>query len=143
MTTNIDLTQHAAAQANAQRLREGFEAFARGDLDYLRATAADDVTWTNAGSSPMAGTYRGWDEIQGMLLELFELTGGTFKMSVQSILSNENQACAIYDATATVNGTTDTQRYFVIDTYTADGLVQSTEVVAFNQAAADALFDRP
>src|SRR5437763_12086944 len=130
MTTKVDLTQQTAAQANAQRLRDAFDAFDRGDLDQLRDTAADQATWTNAGSSPVAGTYRGWDEIQGMLVKLFELTGGTFKTSVQSILSNDHQSCAIYDATATVNGRTDTQRFFVIDTYTSDGKVQTTDVVA-------------
>ena len=141
MTTNIDLTQQTAAQVNAQRLRDAFAAFDRGDLDHLRDNSADDSSWTNAGSSPIAGTYRGWDEIQGMFLKLFEVTGGTFKTSLQSVLSNDHQACAIYDATATVNGKTDTQRYIVIDTYTADGKVKTTDVVAFNQAAADALFD--
>ena len=140
MTTNIDLSQQTAAQANAQRLRDAFAAFDRGDLDHLRDTAADDATWTNAGSSPIAGTYRGWDEIQGMLVKLFEITGGTFKTSVQSILSNDNQACAVYDATATVNGKTDTQRFIVVDTYTSDGKVKTTDVVGFDQAAADALF---
>ena len=140
MTANIDLTQQTAAQANAQRLRDAFAAFDRGDLDHLRANTADNATWTNAGSSPIAGTYRGWDEVQGMLGKLFEITGGTFKTSLQSILSNDHQSCAIYDATATVNGRTDTQRFIVIDTYTADGKVKTTDVVAFNQAAADALF---
>lgn len=140
MTTNIDLTQQSAAQANAQRLRDAFEAFDRGDLDHLRNNSADDGSWTNAGSSPIAGTYRGWDEIEGMLMRLFELTGGTFKTTLHSVLSNEHQSCAIYDATATVNGKTDTQRFFVLDTYTADGKVKTTDVVAFNQAAADALF---
>ena len=140
MTSNIDLTQQTAAQANAQRFRDSFAAFERGDLDYLRDNAADDGTWTNAGSSPMAGTYRGWDEVQGMLLKLFEITGGTFKMNVQSILSNDHQSCAIYDATATVNGKTDTQRYVIITSYTPDGKAKTTDVIAFNQAAADALF---
>jgi len=75
-----------------------------------------------------------------MLIKLFEVTGGTFKMKAQSFLSNDHQSCAIYDATATINGKTDTQRYFVVDTYAADGKVQTTDVVAFNQAAADAMF---
>ena len=140
MTANIDLTQQSPAQTNAQRLRDAFDAFDRGDLDHLRVYSAADATWTNAGSSPIAGTYRGWDEIQGMLVRLFELTGGTFKTSVQSILSNDHQSCAIYDATATVNGKTDTQRFIVIDTYAPDGKVKTTDVVAFNQAAADELF---
>ena len=140
MTTNIDLSQSTAAQANAQRLRDAFAAFDRGDLDHLRESAADDCTWTNAGSSPVSGTYRGWDEIQGMFVKLFEVTGGTFKSSVQSILSNDHQSCAIYDATATVNGKTETHRFFVVDSYTADGKVKTTDVVAFNQAAADAMF---
>lgn len=137
---NIDLTQQTATQANAQRLRDAFAAFDRGDLDHLRDSAATNATWTNSGSSPLAGTYHGWDEIQGMLLRLFEITGGTFKTSVQSVLSNEQQSCAIYDASATVNGKTETHRFFILDTYTKDGKVQTTQVTAFDQTAADAMF---
>ena len=140
MATKIDLSQNTASQANAQRLRDAFAAFDRGDLDHLRENSAKNCTWTNAGSSPIAGTFTGWDAIEGMLGKLFELTGGTFKTSVQSILSNDDQACAIYDATATINGETATHRYIVLDTYTSDGKVKTTDVVAFDQAAADAMF---
>ena len=51
MATNIDLTEQVAAQANAQRLRDSFAAFERGNLDYLRDNAVEDGTWINAGSS--------------------------------------------------------------------------------------------
>jgi ketosteroid isomerase-like protein len=137
--TTAGTTVNLNEPATAQRLRDAFAAFDRGDLDHLRDNMTADCVWVNAGSSPIAGTYKGWDQIVGMLGKNFELSGGTFKTSVVSILANDHQAAAIYDATATVNGKTETHRFFLIDSYNAEGKVESSNVIAFDQAAADAL----
>jgi ketosteroid isomerase-like protein len=142
-TTNVkpDLSIQTTEPPTAQRLRDAFAAFDRGDLDHLRAAMTDDCSWTNAGTSPIAGTYRGWDEIVGMLGKNVELSNGTFKTTLISVLANDTQAAAIYDATATVGAKTETHRFFLVDTYAADGRVKSTNVAAFDQAAADALIN--
>ena len=43
-------------------------ALQRGDLDALRASFAPDATWTIRGDLPVAGTYKGADEILGGFL---------------------------------------------------------------------------
>jgi ketosteroid isomerase-like protein len=137
-TTKPEITIERAEHANATKLREAFDAFARGDLEHLQRNMTSDCTWTNAGTSVIGGTYKGWDQIVGMLGTLAERTGGTFSTNVVSVLANDTQSAAIYDATATVDGQTMTHRYFLVDTYAADGRVSETNVVAFDQASADA-----
>jgi ketosteroid isomerase-like protein len=46
------------SDAPADVVRRQYLASARGDLEALRATLADDVEWTEMAGFPLAGTYR-------------------------------------------------------------------------------------
>ena len=48
----------ASSTAPADVVRRQYLASARGDLEALRATLADDVEWTEMAGFPLAGTYR-------------------------------------------------------------------------------------
>lgn len=139
-TTQSDAGITIQKTDNAELLRQGFEAFGRGDLEFIKSRLTDDCEWTNAGASPAAGTYRGWDAIQAMLVKLFEITDGTYRTEIVSLLSSETQAAAIYDATATVNGVTETHRWFMVQDVDAQGRGHNVHCVAFDQAAADSIF---
>lgn len=130
-------TPSGADHPNAQRLRANFDAFLRGDLDTVREAATDDATWTNLGSGPLAGTFRGWEQISGMFGRLFEITGGTYTMEVQSVVADDHWAMAVYDATSTIDGRTETHRWVLVDEMGPDGRATSTRLLAFDQAAAD------
>ena len=47
-----------SSRAPADVVRRQYLASARGDLEALRATLADDVEWTEMAGFPLAGTYR-------------------------------------------------------------------------------------
>ncbi len=136
--TASDLSVQTTDHPNIGRIREAFAAFSRGDLAAVRASMTDDCVWTNGGAGPLAGSFQGWTEIEGMFGKLLELTGGTFTMNVLSMLADDQHAVAIYDATSTVNGTTGTFRFILTDEMTADGKTKSTHTLAFDQAGADA-----
>ncbi len=136
--TTSDLSVHLTEHPNAAIAREAFAAFARGDLDTVRAGMTADCTWVNAGTSPIAGTHQGWDAISAMFGRLIEVTDGTFSMNVLSTLADDRFVVTIYDATSTINSRTDTQRFVLTDEMTADGKVSATQVLAYDQAAADA-----
>lgn len=57
---------------NVDVLRGGYEAFARGDMDGVRATWADDIQWEgpNTPELPGSGTRRGADEVIQMIGEI-------------------------------------------------------------------------
>lgn len=139
-TTQItpDLSITRTEHPNATRLREGFAAFGRGDLEHVRAQMTADATWTNGGSSVLAGTFVGWDAIAEMFGRLFEATGGTFSMDLLSCLADDARAVAVYDATSTVAGQTRTLRFCFVQELNPEGLARATTTLAYDQAAADA-----
>ncbi len=53
---------------NKQVVLDFYEAGARGDMDACFALLADDVTWTNIGSTKFSGTYIGKQTIVDDLL---------------------------------------------------------------------------
>ena len=53
---------------NKQVVLDFYEAGARGDMDACFALLADDVTWTNIGSTIFSGTYTGKKAIAENLL---------------------------------------------------------------------------
>lgn len=55
-----------AEHDNVRIVREGYEAFGRGDIAGLLDRVTDDVEWISAGSSeiPYAGRFRGRDRVR-------------------------------------------------------------------------------
>jgi uncharacterized protein len=51
------------SQPPIEVVRRQYLAAATGNLDELRATLAEDVEWTEMAGFPLAGTYRGPDEV--------------------------------------------------------------------------------
>lgn len=136
-TSTTPDTAGVTEHPNARRIREAFEAFSRGDLETVRLSATDDATWTNAGSGPLAGTYRGWSEIVGMFGRLVELTGGTYRLEVRSVVADDSHGFAVYDSTSTVAGRTATNRWVLVDELAPDGRSTATRVFCYDQEAAD------
>jgi ketosteroid isomerase-like protein len=64
---------------NAEVVRNGYDAFAKGDLDTLRELIAADVVWKVPGKSPVAGNKEGIEATLAYFAQLFELTDGTVK----------------------------------------------------------------
>ncbi len=141
-TTKPDLSVTTTDHPNAIRLREAFDAFSRGDLDTVRQSMTDDITWTNAGSSVIAGTHHGWDAVAQMFGTLIETTGGTFTMKLDATFADNKIAVALYDGTSTVKGMTETHRFVLVDDLNAEGKITATHVMSYDQAAADAHMNR-
>lgn len=75
-------------EENKQLVLDFYAAGARGDMDACFALLADDVTWTNIGSTPVSGTYRG----KQALLE--QLLGPLFGQLKNGITSHIEQLTA-------------------------------------------------
>ncbi|MEX2394357.1 MAG: nuclear transport factor 2 family protein [Actinomycetota bacterium] len=89
---------------NAAIARESYEAFARGDLQTVGQNITDDVVWHVGGRSPVAGDYKGQDEVFGLFGRLFELSEGTLKLDVHDILADDDHAVALVTMSADRNG---------------------------------------
>jgi uncharacterized protein (TIGR02246 family) len=74
-------------EANEDLVRQGYKAFAEGDLETLRSLFTPDAVHVATGSNPVSGEYRGVDAILGYYGKLFELSDGTFAAELQSVRS--------------------------------------------------------
>jgi uncharacterized protein (TIGR02246 family) len=135
--TTSDLSIVRTEHPNVARMREAFAAFDRGDLDAVLADMTEDCTWHNAGSGPIAGPHQGRAAITEMFVQLFTLTGGTFKTTPVSVLADDVHAVAVYDSTATIAGETKTMRWVLTDELDTEGRITAAHVFAYDQAAAD------
>lgn len=88
---------------NKQVVRDFYDAGARGDLDACLALLADDITWTNIGSTKFSGTYSGKKAI------VEELLGPLFSQLKAGISSQVERLTAESDiVVAQASGTAET-----------------------------------
>lgn len=90
---------------NVDIVREGFAAFARGDMDSLQNKFfAPDVTWHYAGRSQLGGTYEGIGEVLGWLGRSYEMSGGTLTIELHDLIGNDTHVVALAIVRASRNG---------------------------------------
>ena len=76
-----------------------------GDEQQLRALLDPDITWTVPGGSPIAGTYRGIEEVFGYFARRRDRAGGTFQMYRRDVLAGDgSRIAALTDGTASIAG---------------------------------------
>jgi hypothetical protein len=127
------------AADNAALVRRIFEAFARKQGFALRGVFADDATWVVPGSSAMAGTYRGREQIFRFLGRLPKETDGTYRSELVDVLASDRRAAAVYRATGRRNGhrlDLEQTLLFRIE----DGLVRSVVALPSDPEAFDAFW---
>ena len=89
---------------NIERDRQGYEAFAKGDVAAMSELMADDVVWHVKGIGPLNGDYRGRDQVFGFFGRLAEETGGTFRLDVHDILANDVHTATLATLSASRGG---------------------------------------
>ena len=95
---------HAIALLDALQAAQN-EFYAGGSDTELRRLLAPDIVWTVPGSSPIAGTYRGIDEVFAYFARRRDLASGTFRMHRRDVLVGEGRSVgALTDGTATLGG---------------------------------------
>ena len=85
------------AHPNEDLVREGFEAFGRGDMDALQKQFFnDDIRYHVPGRSVFSGDLEGTEQVLQMFARIFELTGGTFSFELHDVLANDEHAVALF-----------------------------------------------
>ncbi|MCH8813824.1 MAG: nuclear transport factor 2 family protein [Chloroflexi bacterium] len=62
---------------NADLLNNSYDALARGDIDGAVTDFTDDVMFNIPGNSPLAGEYRGKEQVIAYLRGMMDRSGGT------------------------------------------------------------------
>jgi uncharacterized protein len=93
------------SQENIDALRNGYDAFSRGDIDTAFENFADDIVWRSIGEGiPGGGTYNGIDEVKNKWLPEFASAYQDFSQSVDEILDCGDYVVALGTSSATVAG---------------------------------------
>ena len=95
----------AQATAIIERLQDAQAAlYGDGNPGPVRDVLTADVEWVVPGASPIAGHYRGIDEVIAYMLRRGELAGGSFQMSRRALLAGDGYIAALTDGRATLGG---------------------------------------
>ena len=125
---------------NVARLREGYEAFTKGDLPALDGLFAEDVRWHVPGRGPLAGTYERRAAVYETLGRLMQLTEGSFRIDVRWLLADDEHGAAAVEASAHRGDRTFTVTNAHLFRFAGDRVAEFWETSG-DQYAQDALFD--
>jgi uncharacterized protein len=106
-------------QSNAALIRAGYAAFATGDMATLDALFADEIVWSVAGRGPLAGTYKGKEQVFGFFAYTAERSGGTFTADINTLVADDQHVVTLVRHTAARDGRTLDTRDVLI--FTIDG----------------------
>jgi ketosteroid isomerase-like protein len=83
---------------NELLVRNGYEAFSKGDMQTVDQTFADDIQWHIPGRSQVAGDYKGKAEVFGFFGRLVDLTGGSFRLELHDVIGNDEHVVALVES---------------------------------------------
>jgi ketosteroid isomerase-like protein len=81
-------------------LRGAYEAFGKGDIAALDDVFAEDIRWHEPGRNQLSGTYEGRTAVYEMFGRLMEITEGSFRMEVRTVLADDDHAVSVVDSSA-------------------------------------------
>lgn len=86
---------------NLETAREGYAAFASGNLAAVSALFSDDIVWHSGGNNILTGDYEGKQAVLGFFGLLIQETGGTFRNDIHDMLANDDHGVALVTLSAT------------------------------------------
>ena len=98
------MTDVKEADANATLIRNGYDAFASGDVQGALAAFAQDILWHIPGRGPLSRDYRGPAEVLGFFSHFMELSGGTFRIQVDDVLAKGERVVVLCTESAQRGG---------------------------------------
>ncbi|HTX28887.1 MAG TPA: nuclear transport factor 2 family protein [Streptosporangiaceae bacterium] len=126
-----------AEHPNVARIRDGYAAFAAGDLAVLTDLFADDLLWHLGGRSQLAGDYRGREAVFGLFGKLMEVTEGSFRLDIHAVLADDEHAVALVFVTASRGGRSiadnDAHVFHMRDGKVAEFWTAATDQYAFDE----------
>ena len=124
---------------NAALVREGFQAFEKGDMAWMDEHLSDDVVWHVGGNSKWAGTYEG----KAQVLEFFgrQAQATTTSVDIHDVLGNDDHVVALGTASATAPDGSSAEWKYAQVFHIKGGKATEVWGLAENDAAVDPFLD--
>jgi uncharacterized protein len=126
---------------NVTVVREGFEAFQRGDLGWMDQHLADDVVWHVGGNSKWSGAYRGKAKVLEYFASQAQATGRPPTTDIHDILGNDDHVVVLGTASASAADGSSAEWRFVQIFHVRDEKATEVWGMAENDAAVDPFLD--
>jgi len=92
---------------NAIAVRSLFAAFRNGDIDTIHETIPEHAVWHFPGrDGQIAGDHTGRDGILGFLMQVMQLTDGSFHLDLHDVVANDDWAVAFFTGHGSREGRT-------------------------------------
>jgi len=92
------------AAANRELIERAYSAFAKGDIPAVLQVLDEEILWHVPGRGPLSRDYRGHQEVLGFFQHFTTLSGGTFRIQVDDVLSNDERVIVLVTESAERNG---------------------------------------
>jgi ketosteroid isomerase-like protein len=126
---------------NVTLVREGFEAFARGDMEWMDAHLSDDIVWHVGGNSKWSGAYEGKATVLDFFGRQAQAMGSAPSAEVHDVLGNDEHVVVLGTASATgPDGSSAGWKYVQIF-HIKDGKATEVWGMAENDADVDPFLD--
>lgn len=124
---------------NLTLARQGFDAIARGDTQWMNDHLADDVVWHVGGNSKMAGEYRGKDTVMQFMAVP---SGSAPGIDMHDVLANDDHVVSMGTARLEAPDGDKIEYRFVNIFHIRDGKVTEAWGMSENDAETDPFFDK-
>ena len=126
---------------NVALVREGFEAFDRGDMAWLQEHMSDDIVWHVGGNSRWAGSYEGREKVLDFFMRQQQALGSAPDVDIHDIVGNDDHVVVLGTARATgPDGSSAEWKYTQIF-HVRDGKTTEVWGMAENDADVDPFLD--
>jgi ketosteroid isomerase-like protein len=126
---------------NVAVVREGFEAFQRGDTGWMDHHLDDNVVWHVGGNSKWAGAYQGKAKVLEYFARQAQATGGPTSVDIHDILGNDDHVVVLGTASASAADGSSAEWKFAQVFHVRDGKATEVWGMAENDAAVDSFLD--
>src|SRR3972149_3909090 len=83
------------AQITPELVQQAYDALASGDKGQIRKYWADDMIWLVPGHNPLSGLKRGLEGFLGFMQEVGRLSGNSFSMEREAIMTSDNASADV------------------------------------------------
>ena len=126
---------------NVAVVREGFQAFERGDMGWMDQHLADDVVWHVGGNSKWAGAYQGKAKVLEYFGRQAQAMTGPPSSDIHDIVGNDEHVVVLGTASASAADGSGAEWKFVQVFHIRDGKATEVWGMAENDADVDPFLD--
>jgi ketosteroid isomerase-like protein len=94
-----------STQQKIERVRQAFDAFARGDLQTVSDSLSDDAVWHGRGSTKFGKDFKGKQATMANIMD-YAQTFQDIKQDIHDILASDSHVAALVTASVSRNGKT-------------------------------------